>query len=75
MVENPPPSSGDAGSIPGWGTLISFVAMGQLKPHTTIRELVNSGAIAAQLKKSSGAATRESPSAITKTQSSKKVII
>ena len=32
VVENPPPSSGDAGSIPGWGTLISYAAVGQLSP-------------------------------------------
>ena len=34
MVNNPPTSAGDAGSIPGWGTEIPH-AVGQLSPHAT----------------------------------------
>ena len=31
MIKNPPSSSGDEGSIPGWGTKIPH-ALGQLRP-------------------------------------------
>ena len=37
MVKNPPPSAGDAGSIPGQGTKIPHAA-GQLNPPAAIRE-------------------------------------
>ena len=40
MVENLPFTSGDVGSIPGWGTNISHV-LGQLGPFVTTREHVS----------------------------------
>ena len=37
VVKNPPSNTGDAGSIPGWGTKSPHAA-GQLSPRATTRE-------------------------------------
>ena len=38
MVKSLPSNAGDTSSIPGWGAEILHDAVGQLSPHSTIRE-------------------------------------
>ena len=51
-----PTSTGDTGSIPGWGTKIPH-ATGQLSPCATITEPMQSGACVLQLEIPRGATT------------------
>ena len=57
VVKNPPSNTGEAGSIPGWGTKVQH-AMGQLSPRAATTEPTCSGAREPQLE-SPRAATRE----------------
>ena len=70
MVNNPPSSTGDSGSIPGRGTKIPH-ASGQLSPCAATTEPVCSGARVPQLERSPRATTKI-PRATTKTRHSQR---